>query len=263
MLVTKNFIILNLPKTGSTFVREVVNLIYRDRISKRILFKLEEKFFGPLCYELNMPHLIYDNYTDQHGAYFQIPKNLLNRKIVSVIRSPYSRFFSQYKYGWWKNNFVLDKDILNEKFPSFPDLSIDEYIHMRILETNKLKMTYKIPKDLNIGDMTIQFIYMFFKNPPKIFSKLNEDYFLSNEFKNDIANIEFLNNENLNFELADFLSKQGFSKVECEFARNYKKVNESVMYDTTGNPLSDYAINYIKEKESFMIRILSELGIHY
>jgi len=230
VLITNHFVVLNFPKTGSTFVREVIKEIYNQRLNKklidRFLIKLKIKD-RELIEELLLPNYGIANNKDrksQHGAYFQIPEIHRNKKIISILRNPYSRFESQYKFKAWARNVILDATDLN-KFPQFPDLTIEDYFEYQICIADNQKKIFGIPKGLNIGSQTIRFIYMFFKNPLEIFPKLTAEYFEKRNYLQDIAEIEFLKQETLNDELALFLSKYDFSNDELNFVRNYKKVN--------------------------------------
>lgn len=266
MLITNHFVVLNFPKTGSSFVREVIKEIYNKRLNKtlieRVLIKLQIKE-RDFIKEILMPRFGIPDDKDQHGNYFQIPEKYRNKKIVAVIRNPYLRFESQYKFKWWAKNTSTDADCLN-KFPSFPNLSIDDYFEFQLSQVSVQKELFGIPQNLNIGYQTIRFIYMFFKNPAEIFPKLTNNYFESGSYLNDIAEVKFLRQENLNEELAMFLSNYNFSKYELDFVRQYKKVNVSNSYKSSNeSQLTKKTIENIRVNEHFLFKMLSDLGFNY
>ena len=266
MLITENFVVLNFPKTGSSFVRNVVKSLYQRRIDKRPLGKMLSalKIINPGYVELFPPNPAHAGNKDQHAAYSQIPTQFKHRPIVSAIRSPYQRFESLYRYKWWAKYPGLDLQILRRNFPQFPDLSIDDFVLFRELTTRQLKMKYGIPDDIVIGDQTIKFINMFFTNPQKVLSQLDTLYMSSDSHIRDIANVEFLRQENLNNELADFLARSGFTDAEVEFARAHRKINVTNLENRrTDKLLTKDTLDYIETSEWFLLKILSAKGIEY
>lgn len=187
MIISNDFVLLNLPKTGSTYVRKVLKKIYNKRVRKKL---------------------------NPHGIYDQIPLKHKNKKIVSVVRNPYERLLSGFEFGFWQENPAIEQIEIDKHFPNFPDLDINEYIDYLIL-VSELSYVEK-PENLKIGPMSLQFIYFFFKNPTEVISNLNEDYIKSeSEFLKEIAPIEFLKQETLNQDLHDFLLDNKFSKNEA------------------------------------------------
>lgn len=265
MIITDQFVILNFPKTGSTFVREVVGQLYQNRNKTnsvgKLLIKLGFKSTG--FKELLMPHPTIPNYKDQHGTFTQIPKPHQEKHILSVVRNPYNRFDSQYRFKWWAQHPPLPVEVINSHFPTFPDISLDEFVLLRKLVSENLKTKYQIPDDIKIGDQTIQFMEMFFKNPTQVLRNLSNDYINSGLYKNDICKLTLLQQENLNEQLILFLNKYGFSDNELSFIRKHEKVNVT----STGEPnqirFTETVINYVKTYEWILFKILSDLGINY
>lgn len=264
MIITKNLVILNLPKTGSSFVRKVVKDIYFNRRNKniltRILYKFRLKSIG--FKEILAEHTYIPNYKDQHGCYDQIPDKDKNKKILSVVRNPFLRLESVYKYNWWAKNPPLEKDELYTHFPEFPNLSFERYLNLQLLVNENTKEKYNIPKNVKIGNQSIQFIRFFFKDHKRVLAQLNNEYIFNGLYKDDMCNVTLLRNENLNEELVSFLSKNGFPKNELNFILNHKKVN------VTKSDVSETFINkklklFVNENEWILIKILSDLGFDY
>lgn len=125
MLITKSFIVINNPKTGSSFVRKVLKEIYRQRKEKYSWLKKKSLDWGLIQADL-IEHFVYTDahkkHLNQHGAVEQIPNKFINgRHIVSVIRNPYTKILSQYEFKWWKNNYHLyyDEAVIKDAFPHF------------------------------------------------------------------------------------------------------------------------------------------------
>jgi len=81
MIITDDFVMLNFPKTGSSFAREALKRLYANRnIIELMLPKITEKR--------------YRDRVDQHGTFRQIPLAHKNKPVLSITRNPLSRFQS-------------------------------------------------------------------------------------------------------------------------------------------------------------------------
>lgn len=264
MIITKDLVILNLPKTGSSFVRKVMKEIYFKRRNKNILtkglHKLKIKKIG--FKEVMADHPTILNYKDQHGCFDQIPIEDKNKQILSVVRDPYLRLESVFKFRWWVDNPPIENEQIEKYFPDFPDLTLQQFIQMHKLVNENLKMKYGIDNKLKMGNQSIQFIRMFFRNHKEIFESLTEDYFSKGYFQKDLCDVTFLKNENLNEELALFLSKYSFSNEEIMFVKYHKKVNVT-KNEIDKTYITQDLIDYVNEYEQPLFEILSSIGINY
>lgn len=265
MIICNDFIVLNFPKSGSTFVREMIKEIYKRRHSKNILSQIAYKAkLKELPYkELLLPNFQSPNLRNrerigQHGAYCQIPIEHIHKPILTVARNPYELFMTSYKVKWWSWFYPDEKEKLQKLFPNFPELKLNEYIQLSSLSVER-------KNDTSIGLLTVQFIRMYFKEPEKILENISEDYINSNEYKKDIAkNITFIKQEHLNEELANYLLQFGFKKSETDFIRTHIKVNET-KHSTLHKEIlwTNEAIDYVKYSERFLFKILSDYGFSY
>lgn len=265
MIITKDFVILNYPKTGSTFVRVVIREIFWKRINKnlitKVLCKLKLKSVG--YKEIRTPHPLMPNLTNQHGCYDQIPVKHNKKTILSVVRDPYAHFESTYKYKWWVRYPLLEKEKIDLHFPNFPSLTFQQFLNLRILLAEEVKKKFAIDSNIKIGYESFEFIRFFFKNHKKVLSELSADYIINGSYKKDMCDVTFIQNNNLNEELASFLSKRDFSDKEISFIRKHKKINVTKI-DENLNPIDNEGlINYINEYEWILLKILSDLGFSY
>ena len=269
MIITKKFVVVNLPKTGSTFVRFAIKKIYGNRYKKSFFLKVAKRLnlLKAPYQELILPNIKFKkgvvNHSDQHGVYSQIPKEDKNKTIISVVRNPYDRLISSYEFAFWKGRPALEKDILKANLPNFPELSIDEYIDYLIL-VGENSFENK-PQNLKIGHFSLQFIYFYFKDPNCVIQNLDTKYLESDTlFEKDMAQITFLKQESLNTDLITFLQQQGFKNEELEFIKLENKVNE------TENKINDRSklitpkvIEYIENYEQFYTKVLKTREINY
>ncbi|MDG5492248.1 sulfotransferase family 2 domain-containing protein [Psychroserpens sp. SPM9] len=269
MIITKDFVVLNLPKTGSTFTRNVLKTLYK--VDKRSIFeKALYKFHivTPKFQELILPNIKMPNRRpDQHGTYSQIPQQYLNRVIVSTIRDPYSRFLSTYKFKAWANPNQLEvpKSILDVHFPSFPDLNMDDYVDLnKHAEKIRINTIDEALNNLDIGTQTIQFVQMFFKDPKVALSKLNDDYINSGAFKADMGEMKFLRQEHLNDDLIQFLLNHGFDKSDIDFINHKKKLNiTDYNVDDVNKLWTQKGIDYVSYRERYLLQMLNHFGVTY
>lgn len=263
MLILDEFIVLNFPKTGSTFVRKVIKKIHRNR---------KKKIFNSLFYfrkgikrslylqEILCPSNFNPSVNTQHGGYFQIPKQFLDREILATIRHPYHRLLSMYSYNWWKDKYPLSKEFTKIKFPTFPNLSLPEFIqYWELVDTKR----YPAIKDVNnIGFQSNRFISMFFPNPEEIIKKLTSGYLSFDEVYQLIPKITFIKQEDLTTELIYFLLKKGYSQNEVKQIKNTARLNMSVNTNISSAD-KNQALSYLLKKEKFLIGMYNNLGFNY
>ena len=182
---------------------------------------------------------------------------------MTIVRNPYSRFMSGYEYRHWETYPQISESLLVEHFPQFPNLSVDDYVRFNELHVIHGRLGGKIP-NANVGDQTIQFIQMFFKNPRDVLNNLTDEYLDSPDIFRDIADIRFLRQELLVDDLALFLEGHGFSAAEVQYVREMERVNVTKSYSSDRGCLwTKSSIEYVKKKERMLFRILNNSGISY
>lgn len=261
MLITDSFVMLNYPKSGSTFARTLIKDIYQKRLEK--YHPGEADLF---IKELVLPDISLTGVPvkpNQHGTYRQIPKEFRDREVVSVIRDPYSRFLSRYLFGWWAKNPIISPQLLTRHFPGFPELSLDEFVKLN--ELSKLEGRFKGRSiEAHVGNQTVQFIQMFFKDPDRVLENISDEYLDSDDIFHDLAPIRFLRQEYLNEDLANFLQDKGFSEEEVELVRSRERINvtDSDVKDKVDLWTPD-SIDYIRYFDRMIFRIMDKYDIAY
>jgi hypothetical protein len=266
LLITKEFVILQLPKTGTIFVRDVMKSLYRERLRRQPLRKvlMKLRLLQPQLREVFTAVQYRSHGRTHHGGYFQIPPQYRDRKILSVIRNPFTQFESVYRFKWWVGDPLLDRNTIDLHFPHFPNLTIDDFVRVRELVVEQRRNLYKIPEQTTIGFQTIQFIRMYFKDPATVFPKLSATYMQGNSFLDDIAPVHFIRQEDLNDELADVLASVGYSTQEVAFVRNHRRVHMTdPKQASTGHTLTGTAMDRIERQEWFLFKMLEKLGFAY
>lgn len=230
MIITNRFVMLNFPKTGSSFARKILKDIHKKYQTWPFkLLRMSNLLDTPYMIERFVPMI--DEYrtlgmNSQHGTYIQIPQTHKLKKIISITRSPLSRYVSAYLYGWWKEYPLAPVEKISKIFPSFPDLNFEEYWEM--LNIFGLEDRLKgITPPIKLGYHTIQFIQFYFYNPDKVLSNINFDYISEQNYRRDMAKVTFLHQENLNQELFDFLLQEGYPEKDITFIKDANRVNET------------------------------------
>lgn len=226
MIITDDFLMLNFPKTGSSFARKTISTAYTNRASftEKLFVKLGMR--RPSLQELFCPHTYLDA-VDQHGTFSQIPDQFRQKKLLSITRSPTERYLSMYHYRWWADNPPAAIPQILKSYPDFPNLSFNDYYEMQHSLSRERRLCGILPP-IDIGDHTVNFIQLYFKNPNKVLSNIDNDYIFSGEFRKDIPDIHFIHQENLRFELKQFLLDQcRFKKSHLDFMDDSEIINAS------------------------------------
>ena len=254
---------LHLPKTGSTFARDVIKRIYgweKPGLKDQLLIKFGVK--EPVVLELLLRNVKvkHRNRRDQHGIYDQIPEKYRSsgREIVSIIRDPFTAYISRYNFGSWKKHSSQKKvQILKKMYPHYPDISFKEFVNSSGVSQDYRLQGIKLKENVHLGVLSLQFLQMFTRNHRELISKIDKGFRQDDNVMSFFPEITFLKNENLNLDLSNFLIKQGFTGEETKFIFDSEKKNVS-----TDNPfrsyLSDDIVETIIEKEWLLFDLFPE-----
>lgn len=264
MIITNDLVMLNFPKTGSTFAREVLKRLYTERNSKsrRLLEKLgvcNQSVMDVMSPKIDEKESY--NIKDQHGTLRQIPRLHRNKPIVSITRNPFSRYLSTYFFRWWEKYPPEKNHIIFERYPHFPNLSFSEYFEMAHIYGSRNRLRNIVPK-IELGLHTIQFIQFYFKDPESVLNKIDHNYIEKEQFRDDMGNITFVHQENLNSELKEFLLQIGMKQQELQFIDSMEKVNVTNMRSEE----TDYRKYYLRteiekkiiDRERLLFKIFPE-----
>ena len=273
MIITDKFVLLNFPKTGSTFARQAIADLYQKRQENRgLLTRVLEKsglLKSPLFLELYLPRTEfrdgYNSGVDQHGRYEQVPEQFKSKPVISVVRDPLNRNISFYEYGWWKDHAPALLEDIRREFPAFPDMDFRTYLDYQNFNTRYRDTGVAIPDD--IGAQTVHFIQFFFKDPHAAFRKLNDEYIYSGAYKNDLPEISLLKSEQLNRQLYDYLLACGFTPVELDFINSKTPVRPEATLRKSDEERKQYLsadiVSLVRHRERYLYRIYADFGNDY
>jgi hypothetical protein len=280
MILTCDFVILNHPKTGSTFVREMIQKAEKERGNHIRRYKSNEwkwkilSSIAPLgirlpYLELHHPRLwSKTKHVDQHGGSCMVPRGYRHLPHGVGIRNPFELYVSHYEFEWWKENPQLAEDTISKNFPDFPDLSFRQFVEFTCLSGQFFARRAGVSLQRQLGAQTIRYVRTLFREPANVLSKLSESFIKTGEYRKYLPNFTYFRTTDLNSDLFDFLSEHRYEKSEIDFIRSHNKVKP----EESGNsneraPWRDYYTDGLLEKvasrEKLLFMLLEELGVGY
>lgn len=223
VIIADEFVLINYPKTGTTFVRSALRSMYSGQGSliEQCLRRLRLRRL-PMR-ELMFPKLYGDyplSVRDQHGVYRQIPVSDRKKTVVSIIRNPLTKYISSFVFGWWKDHPPLPLADVLESYPNYPDISFAEFYqllnHPRVDED---KLSH--PEARRLGSYTRMFLVFYSLDPDEAASRL-----LQGQSLNEILPpVVFLHQEHLRDELQTFLAGIGCTPADLAHIREARSRN--------------------------------------
>lgn len=193
MIITDHFVMLNFPKTGTTFAREAVKAVYGQKEGRPWQWAARFGLYRPPVQELLLPKLYGTEpagYIDQHGIYQQIPVEHASKQVVSIIRNPLEKFISSYVFEWWRKHPSEEM----RAHPKFPDLSLADYFDFSATQGSH-----------GLGPATFAFIRFYSPDPAKVAQRVHA----GESLEENVPPITFLRQETLREDLLRFLEGLG------------------------------------------------------
>jgi len=270
MFITDQFIMLNFPKTGSSFAREALRKIYKERAKRDSLLSRLKIFAGlrePIYQELMFKNIkkggVDSTKSNQHGTYSQIPEKYRDRDIFSIARNPVDRFVSAYQFQWWVKRPPLHKELMDKYFPDFPDLTIEDYFELEQYTMVHSRLGGVEPAT-KVGNQTVLFLQMYATKPRELLSKICRKNIELSEIMSYMPPITFLRQESLRQDLIDFLRGYDFSEDELKIIMEHDRVNVTDTQNSENNrQISRDLKSKIYQTEEIMIKILRNYGVEY
>lgn len=230
MLVTDAFVYLHQPKTGGTFVAEVLGAIHEARGRPLVTVTVEpgqEQALEPVEPGHAVRLMLGTRY--QHGARRDIPEVYRDLPIVATARHPFDRYISQFEFAWWRIYPDMFGPIegVQRRYPNYPELSFSEFVRL----TNDASVRKPEGGDAGTpGFHTQQFIEYFFRDPERAWPFLNDLTALRTMVTEERRGLQFLDQSNLNEELATFLELHGYSAAEASRVRSAGRIRPAPLH---------------------------------
>ncbi len=230
MILTDRFVFLHQPKTGGTFVTSVLERLMKPPRPRTWIGRTLRKVRGRTWRD-----------TAKHGTADEIPPSHRGLPIVATVRNPFDRYVSQYEFAWWKERLPpwVDGAEVRRRFPSYPDLSFEEFLDAANDLFPRLRGSPLPPEDAP-GFQTEQFVRWFFREPASVMGRIDGDYIDGRGWERDIHPVRFLRMEDLNGELHRFLLDMGFPPEDVAFVPAEGKILPAGSKRREGTPWRSY-----------------------
>jgi hypothetical protein len=214
MLVTPDFVFVHMPKTGGSFVVRMLRSIY-----------------GAAAVETGR----------KHATCEEIPVSERGKPIVSVARSPWDRYISQYHYGWWKTHpqEYCDPAPILAAHPSYPDVDFRSFVSIaNRYFVNAHRGTSsgfdnaRYAGEDALGWHTEQFVRFYCNNPREAFASIGPETLATGHIPDFEFPVRFLRTESLNRDLDALLGEYGMG----DEARAQVRVHAPVLPDDAFEP---------------------------
>jgi len=215
-------VLLNYPRTGSTWTRSVLRRLHgadggtlaRKLAGTRIGWRGFHELILPID---RTSTALRERRRSQHGSYRQIPNWARGRPLVSLGRAPLEQLSSAYHHGFWRTHPPGGLDRVRELFPSFPELSLAEYIGF--LERLALPDVLQgLRPRAAIGPLTVHFLRFFHPDPDAALTDWSDADIDEGRHRDELPTVRFLRTERLRRDLLELLVEQGYPRAAVETA---------------------------------------------
>lgn len=253
MLITDKFIFIHMPKSGGTFVLDVIWKLYG---------KFQMRPLKSLDHDLPDPREEFSIRTKfKHPTRSHIPEAFKELPVVGSVRNPYDRYVSQYRFASW-----LDKPSQFpglQEHPHFPNLSFSDYVklandHLWLINNRDAYL------EQSIGWQTCSLLHWF--GHEELHRKMSSGLVLDGDIiRKYLDPIVLLHTDNLNGDLFTVLKNLGYEEERIRFILTTPKIvpaPRSYSYEMMRNPDERWEDaydtdlkNFVREKERFMFEL--------
>lgn len=260
MLSTKNFVFLAFPKTGSSFVRDVIK-------ASHVRFKRRYAWLPAFLWRQGVyEEILLDSGKNkgkiQHGLRRDLPRRWKSRQIVSVLRHPVARFQSIYRFQFWCRKLPQNTEELKLQYPTFPKISPEELLEWQV--KNYAHYDGLVLRD--IGWQSIRMIEFF--SSKDLFEKIKGGMYktqreLLEAFLTDTKDIIFLDQARLASGLKDLFRGH---PLESHVIKALESVGSSNVTATIKKyyepqPISPELLAEVERSEGFMIEFMKRRSL--
>lgn len=245
MLLADRFTYVHEPKTGGTFVTQVLERIHGGRVDVR-----PSRLRGPALrlglpsatfYPERMRATLRDGngrpgkygpiYSwNDHGTCSEIPLGYRSRTILATVRNPLETYVSMFLFGWWKRpEYVPEYERtvpdFRRRYAGFPDLSFRHYLEL-LHAGCTLPATRDLDDPNGVGFLTERFVRFYFRLPRRfglghhdVLRTLGrlDSYLEEGSVRDEMFPVHFIRTARLNEDLSDFLYGVGYEPDDLEF----------------------------------------------
>lgn len=281
MVFTDKFIYIHEPKTGGTFVREVlfrVHLPGREAGLAAAMQSLVSKATGRLKAKVSGTGQTRDYQTrygpltfweNKHGIRSEIPKEHREKVILATVRNPYDLYVSEFEFGWWKKP-RYHKDFrslpgFSTTYAHFPNLTFEEYVRLLNPDPDGQAIPADGAAPIGVGAFSRRFAKFYCRNPQEMMSKLDDEYIADERYRQDLLGIKFITTDRLNVDLQAFLLEMGYRETDVRFIRELGKIRPDNSQRRDDQRWEDYFTpelkQLVRERERMLFSLFPQFDV--
>lgn len=257
MLITDKFVFLHQPKTGGTFVIDVLLRIHGVAWNARRIGNKTNR-----AYETPYGELIARG--PKHCGCADIPEGHKDKMVLATVRNPFDRYVSLYEFGWWKKEEYRDSyraivPDLDQRYPGFPEIGFADYL--------RFANRREIAAGTDIGPQTVAFVGQYFKDPTRVLAEHDEEYFSSGRYRADMFDVHFLQTGRLNHDLHALLLAAGYPAADIAFILELGKVVPKAPAEgrsREGRSWESYysaeSLEFVRHRERHLLTLFPDFG---
>lgn len=223
MILTDKFVYIHQPKTGGTFVSTALFQLHGARWNRfahlRYVVRRQVVTMGP------HGSLIYRR--EKHSTCEEMPLSHSDKPVLATVRNPYDWYVSQYEFGWWKRaeflRYFRAVPDFEDCYPDFPNISFADYVELSHAAFSKLAPEQRAQRN-PVGRWTQEFVMYYCRDPRSVLTKMDDAYFASGSYRSDLFNVSFINTNQLNRGLYEFLLRMGYQDEDINFVLDLGKI---------------------------------------
>lgn len=215
MIVTPDFVYVHMPKTGGTFVSEVVERLYADRKLPRPLRSLRKAAARhvPAVPPYEPPVRRFE----KHAFASQVPADAAHLPLVGCVRNPLDRYVSQYTFRWWRSHPDFFPGLAAH--PDFPDLSFAQFLDLAHRHWTTMYSAEVAP---GLGWHTVQLIHWYCRDAESLVATPG---LTADDIREAMYPVTLLDTGTLNRDLHEFLRAIGFAEERVAFVLELRRIH--------------------------------------
>ena len=214
MIATDRFVYVHQPKTGGTFVTEV-------------LFELAD-VLGTRELRVRTPRTAFVRAKLKHGTCRDVPRALRDRPVLTTVRNPFDQYVSEYAFGWWRRDeyrghFRRRVRRFRERYPGYPDLSFGDFLRLYHEAFGRTSRSRHFEGADGVGWLTERFVRYYARHPWRLLRRLRPGGDPA-VLRDALFDVRFLRMERLNDELHRALLDVGVPEERVAFVLTWGRV---------------------------------------